>query len=109
MTGGQADMFEGMPASQAKHRTAFETFHKTNPRVYGLFCAYTLEIFDTGRKSYSADAIVHRIRWHVEIETRSDDDFKINNNFVAFYARKAMREIPKLKDFFHTRRSAADR
>jgi len=47
---------------------------------------------------------MQRVRWHMEIETRSDDGFKINNDFSSRYARRIMEQEPDLKGFFVTRR-----
>ena len=56
----------------------------------------------SGRSRYSQRTIAHRIRWHVAIDTRSDD-FKLNNNHVAFYARKFEQEFPAYRGFFELR------
>jgi len=79
------------------------TFHRANPRVYELFEYYTFQTIQAGHKRYSADAVVHRIRWHVNIETRPVDEFKINNNFVSYYARLFMRKNRQYSGFFETR------
>jgi hypothetical protein len=41
----------------------------------------------------SAWLIVNRIRWETTVET-SSGDFKISNNFIAYYARLFMDEHP---------------
>ncbi len=84
------------------HEERFSIFHTNNPRVYELFREFTLEVIDRGYESYSADAIMHRVRWEANIVT-DDPRFKINNNYVAFYARLFMAEFPHHKDFFETR------
>ena len=45
-------------------------WHLSNPKVYELFKKFTLEAIRAGHKRYSAHAIVQRIRWHTDIETR---------------------------------------
>lgn len=80
----------------------FREFHRDNPHVYRLFDKFTRQVLATGRGRYSADAILHRVRWHTAIETRSDS-FKINNNWAAFYARMWMHDNPAYKEFFETR------
>lgn len=80
----------------------FEKFDREYPEVWRLFERFAFELIERGWPHYSADAIVHRIRWHFEIE-RKADDFKINNNFVALYARKWARLHPVHADFFETR------
>ena len=65
---------------------AFVAYAKKNPRLWGLFKRYTLQVIRTGKKAYSCRAIMHRLRWHMEITTRGDD-FKIGNNSTPYYAR----------------------
>ena len=81
---------------------AFEKFDSNNPHVYELFKKYTLDTIKTGRTRYSAITIIHRIRWHTNIETNSDDSFKIANAHAAFYARKFMKDFPQYDNFFRT-------
>lgn len=85
---------------------AFENFHHANPSVWQFFKSYTFDVVNSGRKHYSADAICHRIRWYKSIE-EGDGEFKINNNFTAYYARMFDEEFPKHKGFFRNRRRAS--
>ena len=91
-----------------KLELAFVEFHSDNPQVYTLFKKFTAQITNAGHTRYSADAVMHQIRWHFNITTRTRDGFKLNNNHVAFYARKFMDENRKHKDLFNKRISAAD-
>lgn len=70
---------------------AFAEFDAANPVIWDLFCHFARELIAAGHTHYSADAIVHRIRWHTNVETRSDDERKINDHHVTFYARKWLR------------------
>ena len=85
----------------------FLEFHRENPRVYELFSRFTHEAIARGHEHYSADAIVHRIRWHTSVET-AGDDYKINNNYRVFYGRLWCQKNPGHSDFFRTRDSVAD-
>ena len=83
---------------------AFAQFHAANPRVYELFTTYARQVKAAGHAHYSADAILHRIRWHIAIETVSDDGWKINNNFSSRYARTLMADLPgEFAGFFELR------
>lgn len=81
-------------------------YHAANPRVYDLFESFTIELVCAGRRHYSAKAIFERIRWHYDVET-TGDEFKLNNNYPAYYARWFMDRHPEHEGFFHTRRLAA--
>lgn len=77
-----------------------------NEHVYRLFERFTLEAIAAGHHHYSADAIVHRIRWHTGVETRGDE-FKINNNYVRFMARRFAAEHSQHAGFFRAREQRA--
>lgn len=82
----------------------FREFHAANPHVYELFVQFAKQVRATGRSKYSADAVMHRIRWHLNVETRSFDGFKINNNFASRYARLLIAEQPDFEGFFELRK-----
>lgn len=82
---------------------AQEQFPAGIPRdVCELFEKLAFEVITTGRTRYSSDAILHRIRWHFQIE-RGDADFKCNNNWTAGLSRWFMAKHPKHSEFFETR------
>lgn len=81
----------------------FELFDRENPHVYAHFVNFARKARNAGFKSYSSKAIIERIRWHLNVETVRHDEFKINNNYTAYYARKMMQEFPEYKFFFVTR------
>lgn len=86
-----------------KHEESFELFDLQNPIVWVLFVKFTMELINRGWKRYSSDAICHRIRWHMDIETVSEDPFKLNDHFTAFYSRKFMNTYPQYTGFFEIR------
>jgi hypothetical protein len=81
---------------------AFNRFHAANPHVYQLLLHFAREVRAAGFEHYSTDALFHRVRWHVDIETSDSDGFKLNDHFTAYYARLLNRE-PGLRGFFRTR------
>ena len=82
--------------------TRFAEFDQANPLVYRLFKAYARKIQNTGRNKYSAWTIVNVIRWEEDLRTVGDD-FKINNDYIALYARKLVEECPDFDGFFMLR------
>jgi hypothetical protein len=77
-------------------------WHAANPHVYDLFKRFTFEAIDRGHRKLSAWLIVNRIRWETTVETMGGD-FKISNNFIAYYARLFMDEHPEYRGFFRTK------
>jgi len=93
------------PRSRAEEiRRNFLRFHRANPEVWKLFKRFTLQTMTAGHKYYSADAVVHRIRWHTSVEVHTDEEFKINDHYVSYYARLFMKVYPEHKGFFRIRR-----
>jgi hypothetical protein len=84
----------------------FAEYDARNPAIWELFQHFTFAIMNAGQTHYSADAILHRVRW--ETTVTSTETFKINNNYSAFYARKFMMSYPQYDGFFRTRTSQAD-
>lgn len=85
----------------------FAIYHAKNPHVYVLFKKFAFAAA-AEKQQYSADAVLHRMRWFTDIET-SGDPFKINNNYAAYYGRLFMADFPQHKGFFRTRLLAAQR
>jgi len=87
-------------------QTAFEQFDEENPQVYEQFCELVDELITYGHKRYSADGILHIVRYS---KTKTNGvPFKINNDFTAYYARKFINLNPDKAYFFETRKSKAD-
>ena len=78
-------------------------WHKANPQVWQYFERFSLEAVSKGRKKISHWLIINRIRWEVNIVT-TGDDFKISNDYIAFYARLWKALYPQHKDLFTTKR-----
>ena len=84
----------------------FLAYDKENPQVWSAFDKFAKQVIATGREYFGAKAVMERVRWYSVVE--ANDTFKVNNNWVAFYARKFGLKYPKHADFFRIRDSAAD-
>lgn len=67
-----------------------------------LFEKLALELRSRGFARYSADAILHRLRWEFQVE-RGNPAFKINNDHAAPLARWFMARNPSCGKFFELR------
>jgi len=74
----------------------FESF-KTNPEIWSLFERYTLDAIESKRK-LGAKAIMERVRWESEVERRKE--FKVSNNWTAYYARIFAIKHPAFRTYF---------
>ena len=78
-------------------------WHLENPHVYRLFKRFTFQALMKRRhKHLGAWLVVNRIRWETSIET-TGEDFKISNDFIAYYARLFMAQHPEHKGLFRTK------
>lgn len=83
----------------------FERFDWDNPEVYQLFCRFTFDLIEAGHKKVGAKMIAERIRWEGFMTKKpKSQGYKINNVYIAHYARKFMRKFPQHKDKFETRK-----
>jgi hypothetical protein len=86
----------------------FEQFHEMNPRVYETLLHLSREwLRRMGGRKCGIGALFERMRWEIQLAT-SDPEFKVNNNFRAFYARLLMANHPELVGMFELRHSEAD-
>jgi len=86
------ELFEGCRASLLAE---FRKFHRKNPWVFRLFKQLAFQAKEAGRKRYSHQAIWHILRWNFDLPTKGLGDYKLSNNYIALYARLAIKEHPK--------------
>lgn len=72
-----------------------------HPEFWRLFCRFSFELIGAGRSRYGAKAIVERIRWETVI--RGGDDYKVNNNHTAIFARVFRDTYPEHAHLFEIR------
>lgn len=81
----------------------FKAFHNDHPEVWDLFQRFAFEKIKRGFNNYSSKGIFERIRWEVARPEPEPSDFKLNNNYTAFYARWFMLKYPEHDGFFRLR------
>lgn len=92
-----------MCSADCREDDVLNTLPKNIPQdVAELFVGYAFDLLTKDITSYSADAILHRIRWHMVVE-RGVRTFKCNNNWTPALARWAMDNHPQLRGMFSTR------
>lgn len=82
-------------------------FHLANPHVYDKLVAFAREIRAAGHDRVGIELLWNRMRWDWMLETAAGDDYKLNQNFKAWYARRIMDREPDLADLFETRKRRA--
>jgi hypothetical protein len=86
----------------------FAEIDLANPIVWAMFERFTFEMIRRGFQHYSADAVLHRVRWETAMPLEDDSSFKINNNWSCCYARKFRDRYPAHAEFFRLRVSQVD-
>jgi hypothetical protein len=87
----------------------FLAFHAEHPDVFEQFQRLTFQMVEHGRHHYSAEAICHALRWFADLSSSPEaDEFKLNNNFAAFYGRLFCVTHPQHREFFRCKHSLAD-
>ncbi len=79
----------------------FLEFHQNHPEIYAMFKHYCFSAIDSGKKKYSARAIMERLRWELNID--HSGEYKINDHCIPYYARQFLSDYPQHKDFFELR------
>lgn len=74
-------------ASEKEMRPTFIDWLWHNRPVWDEFCALALLVQERGRKTWSARAIIHVLRWNRIVRDATDPLFKINNNWTPEMAR----------------------
>lgn len=82
----------------------FRRFHEQNPHIYAALRDLALQLKRRGRRRYGLKSLFEVLRWHHALQTDDpNSDFKLDNNWTAFYARELMDNEPDLDGFFETR------
>ena len=95
--------------TNSKLKKEWWDFHKANPVVWKLFKEKAFHALAKGKKKISARLIIEVIRWEHFVETVDrKSTFKINNNYVAFYARFFMYKYPQHDGVFELRQQKSN-
>jgi len=84
-------------------REGFNRFNKENPYIFQSFEEQAFKAINRGRKKISAKMIINWIRWNEFLHT-TDQNFRINDAYHAYYARYFVKKYPEHKDVFEFRK-----
>lgn len=80
----------------------FQEFHAKNPHVYDNLVRLAEDLKARGHRKIGIQMLFEVIRWQSMLKT-TDKDFKLNNNYAAYYARLIMDRNVHLDGFFEIR------
>ena len=74
--------------------SSFRQFHADNPHVLDELEYLARTWFEAGKPTIGMKFLCEVIRWQRSLKLKSHDEFKINNNFTAHYARMIIARNP---------------
>lgn len=84
---------------------AFVNWHEKNGTVWRSFEAKALKLITQGKTHWGAKAIFEVIRYERAAEEGGQyDDYAVNNNYPAYYARVFALKYPQHSAFFEFRK-----
>jgi hypothetical protein len=98
-----SDIITAEEAEWLQRKQEWWVWHRANPEVWKLFERFSFEAVGKGFTHFSHWSIMNRIRWETQIVT-TGADFKISNDYFAFYARLWNATHPQHRDFFTVKR-----
>lgn len=81
---------------------AFRDFHRANPGIYNRLVGMCREARARSCNKVGIGMLFEVLRWDHLVRTNADD-FKLNNNHRAYYARLIMERESDLRGIFETR------
>jgi hypothetical protein len=84
----------------------FKTYHIDNPHIYKAFEDIALQVAATGRVKFAVRNIFAKMRWDMAIS--GNDEYKINENYSAYYGRLFEEKNPKYVGFFRKKNILPD-
>ncbi len=97
----QPDLF----TRAGSHTERAAAFHAENPHVFEALRRRALRAKRRGYKP-GIKCLFELLRWSHGMSTQGDE-FKLNNNYTAYYARLLMEREPELRGFFELREVVA--
>jgi len=94
--------------SEASIAQRFARFHADNPQVYSMLVSLARGLRARRPRKLGIGMLFEVLRWQYYVQTDTDEDYNLNNDFRAPYARLIMDQEPDLQAAFNIRASQAD-
>ena len=78
-----------------------------HPEAMRLFRLYARQMLDRGRR-FGMKALAERVRWEHALLPDDAETWKLNNNHVAYIARRLCEEMPGLEALIELRQVRGD-
>lgn len=91
--------------AERDHRARFEAFHHRNPEVYDRIVELARAAVQAGHQRVGIAMLFEVLRYDSMVGHDRREDYKLNNDYKAFYARLVMDREPDLEGVFELRAS----
>lgn len=91
---------EPVPERKLTIDERFEIYDRENPEIYAEFCRLARQLRDRGYSHYGAKGIIEVLRYHRAVDSRPEDQYKLNDHFTSRYVRKLIEEDPSFGNGF---------
>ena len=85
----------------------FERYHAAHPEVYARLVQLARQLKARGFSQYSIKGLFEIVRFEQSVRQEAAEEFALNNNYTALYARLIMEREADLAGFFKTRERRA--
>lgn len=99
--------FFHIPA-KASIDSRFAEFNQQNPQVYWELVRLAREWKKAGKTKIGIRMLWEVMRWNLSLQTKSEDDFKLNDHFTSRYVRLIMTHEKDLAGMFEIRTLRAE-
>ncbi len=86
----------------------FWDFHEANPHVLRELAGRARTLKLRGHRRIGIGMLFEVMRWNHMLKTTTDEPFKLNNNYRAYYSRLIEHDYPELVGVFTKRESRSD-
>ena len=97
------DLIDVIMPPAATPQEKFERFHSANPIVYLKLQELTEQMVERGRQRIGIGMLFEVLRWNFYLRADPEEDFKLDNNYRAFYSRLLMERHPEWGQIFELR------
>jgi hypothetical protein len=102
------DPIKPVEQPEASIAQRFARFHADNPQVYSMLVSLARDLRTRRPRKLGIKMLFEVLRWQYYVQTDTDEEYKLSNDFTAPYARLIMEREPDLQGAFNTKRSQVD-
>lgn len=80
---------------------SFLAYHEANPEIYEMFKHFTFQLIGRGHQHFGPQAVMARVRFETAVSGLGQ--YKIDDRYVCYYARRFAHDFPQHAEFYRQR------